>query len=194
MVAAFSAEELVGATFPSGAHLALVEVDTDTGNVDVLEYVAVDDAGLILNHYLAGAQVHGILTQGLSQALYEEIVYDENGQLVTGTRLDYAIPTAERIPHFVTEAVETPSPVNPLGAKGIAEGGCTGGPPAIVNGVINALAHLGVKALDMPLIPEKIWQTVQAARAGMLDSADPVRRAGRLKSRATTSSNKAGQP
>jgi carbon-monoxide dehydrogenase large subunit len=164
----------LGATFPSGAHLALVEVDTDTGNVDVLEYVAVDDAGRILNHYLADAQVHGSLAQGISQALYEEIVYDENGQLVTGTLMDYAIPTAERVPYFVTGAVETPSPVNPLGAKGIAEGGCTGGPPAIVNGVINALAHLGVKALDMPLIPEKIWQAVQAARAGTLDHSDPV--------------------
>jgi len=163
----------LGATFPSGAHLALVEVDTDTGNVDVLEYVAVDDAGKILNHYLADAQVHGGLAQGISQALYEEIVYDENGQLVSGTLMDYAIPTAERVPAFVTGLVETPSPVNPMGAKGIAEGGCTGGPPAVVNGVINALAHLGVKALDMPLVPEKIWQTVQAARNGTLDQSDP---------------------
>jgi carbon-monoxide dehydrogenase large subunit len=161
-----------GATFPSGAHLALVEVDTDTGNVDVLEYVAVDDAGQILNHYLADAQVHGGLAQGISQALYEEIVYDENGQLISGTLMDYAIPTAERVPHFVTDTIETPSPVNPLGAKGIAEGGCTGGPPAIVNAVINALAPLGVKALDMPLTTEKIWQTVQAAKAGTLDQSE----------------------
>jgi aerobic carbon-monoxide dehydrogenase large subunit len=158
----------VGATFPSGAHLALVEVDTDTGNVEVLNYIAVDDCGRILNHYLMEAQVHGALAQGISQALYEEIVYDQDGQLISGTLMDYTIPRAEQIPAFITGVVETPSPVNPMGAKGVGEGGCTGGPPAIVNAVLDALSPLGIKAIDMPLRPEKIWQVVQAVRAGTL--------------------------
>ena len=163
-----------GATFPSGSHLAIVEVDTDTGNVEILDYIAVDDSGRVLNHYLADAQVHGGLAQGISQALYEEIVYDQSGQLITGTLMDYALPTAERVPTFLTEVIETPSPRNPLGAKGIAEGGCTGGPPAIVNAVLDALAPLGIKSMDMPLRPEKIWQAVQAALAGKLEQSDPV--------------------
>jgi carbon-monoxide dehydrogenase large subunit len=163
-----------GATFPSGAHLALVEVDTDTGNVEILNYIAVDDCGRVLNHSLAEAQVHGGLAQGISQALYEEIVYDTSGQLITGTLMDYALPTAERVPTFVTDVVETPSPMNPLGAKGVAEGGCTGGPPAIVNAVLDALSPLGIKSIDMPLRPEKIWLMVQDALAGRLDHSETI--------------------
>ncbi|HEX2915497.1 MAG TPA: xanthine dehydrogenase family protein molybdopterin-binding subunit [Chloroflexia bacterium] len=161
------------ATFPSGAHLAVVELDTDTGDVHVLKYVAIDDCGRVLNHYLADAQFHGGLAQGLGQALYEEVAYDENGQLLSGTLMDYTIPTAEQLPHFDCAAVETPSPTNPLGAKGAGEAGCTGGPPAIVNAVLDALAPLGIKYLDMPLRPEKIWSLVQAAKAGQLDQPEP---------------------
>lgn len=151
-----------GATYSSGAHLAVVEIDTETGETRVLTYVAVDDCGRVLNHYLAEAQIHGSLAQGISQALYEEMSYDQNGQLLTGTLLDYTLPIAGQLPSFVTDFIETPSPNNPLGAKGVGESGCIGAPPAIVNAVLDALAPLGIKMIDMPLRPEKIWKLVHA--------------------------------
>ena len=158
-----------GAGFSSGTHLAVVEVDTSTGEIQILTYVAVDDCGRVLNHYLATAQAHGALAQGIGQALYEEVVYDdESGQLLTSTLMDYALPIANQLPSFVTANVETPSPRNPLGAKGIGEAGCIGGPPAIVNAVLDALAPLGITAIDMPLRPEKVWALVEAARQGTL--------------------------
>lgn len=163
-----------GPTFPSGAHLSVVEVDSATGEIKILDYLAVDDCGRVLNHYLADAQVHGSLAQGLGQALYEEIVYDENGQLLSGTLMDYTIPTAEQLPVFKTESVETPSPRNPLGVKGIGESGCTGGPPCLVNAVLDALAPLGIKEVDMPLRPEKIWALIEAAKAGSLSQPEPA--------------------
>jgi len=156
-----------GATFPSGAHIAVLEVDTETGEIKVLKYVAVDDCGRVLNELLADGQVIGGLAQGISQALYEEIVYDENGQLLTGTLMDYTMPTALQLPEFVTATVETPSPLNPLGAKGIAEAGCTGGPPAIMNAAIDALRFIGVTELDMPLKSERVWEALAAARQGL---------------------------
>jgi aerobic carbon-monoxide dehydrogenase large subunit len=162
------------ATFSSGAHLAVVEVDTGTGEVHILTYVAVDDCGRVLNHYLAEAQVHGALAQGIGQALYEEVMYDQDGQLLTGSLMDYTMPNAEQVPDFVTAVVETPSPINPLGAKGVGEAGCIGAPPAIVNAVLDALAPLGIKTIDMPLKPEKVWALVQAARHGMLEQSDPT--------------------
>ena len=159
-----------GATFSSGAHLAVVEVDPETGEVQVLSYVAVDDCGRILNPYLVEAQVQGGLAQGIGQALYEEVRYDEvSGQLLTGSLLDYALPTAEQVPAFATDTVETPSPYNPLGAKGVGEAGCIAAPPAIVNAVVDALAPLGITTIDMPLKPEKVWALVQAAREGRLE-------------------------
>jgi aerobic carbon-monoxide dehydrogenase large subunit len=161
------------ATFSSGAHVAVVEVHTDTGEVQVLTYVAVDDCGRVLNQYLVDAQVHGALAQGIGQALYEEVLYDEaSSQLLTGTLMDYTLPNAEQVPDFVTEAVETPSPHNPLGAKGVGEAGCIGAPPTIVNAVLDALAPLGIKTIDMPLKPEKVWALVQAAREGRLEQLD----------------------
>ena len=162
-----------GATYSSGAHLAVVEVDTETGDVHVLKYVAVDDCGRVLNHYLTEAQIHGGLAQGISQALYEEVFYDQDGQLLSGTLMDYALPIAAQVPDFVTALVETPSPNNPLGAKGVGEAGCIGGPPAIVNAVLDALSPLDIKTIDMPLKPEKIWALVQAARDGTLVQSDP---------------------
>ncbi len=163
-----------GAGFSSGAHLAVVEVDTDTGESKILTYVAVDDCGRVLNHYLAEAQVHGALAQGIGQALYEEVVYDdESGQLLTTTLMDYALPIADQLPAFVTANIETPSPRNPLGAKGVGEAGCIGGPPAIVNAVLDALAPLGIAAIDMPLRPEKVWAQVDAARSGTLSQSAP---------------------
>ncbi|MGZ3646806.1 MAG: xanthine dehydrogenase family protein molybdopterin-binding subunit [Ktedonobacteraceae bacterium] len=160
------------ATFSSGTHLAVVEVDSNTGEVHILQYVAVDDCGRVLNHYLADAQVHGALAQGIGQALYEEVMYDEEGQLLSSSLMDYTMPNAMQIPNFITDVVETPSPINPLGAKGVGEGGTIGAPPAIVNAVLDALAPLGVEAVDMPLKPEKIWTLVQAARKGRLENED----------------------
>src|SRR5579875_1149652 len=154
-----------GLTFSSGAHIAVVEIDSDTGEVRILSYVAVDDCGRVLNHYLAEAQLHGGLAQGVSQALYEEVAYDdESGQPLTATLMDYALPNAGQIPTFVTDIVETPSPNNPLGAKGVGEAGTVGAPPTIVNAVLDALAPLGIKDIDMPLRPEKIWALIEAAR------------------------------
>jgi carbon-monoxide dehydrogenase large subunit len=161
-------------TFSSGTHLAVVEVDTDTGEVHILKFVAVDDCGRILNQYLVDAQVHGALAQGIGQALYEEVLYDTDGQLITGTLMDYTMPNSEQIPEFVTGTVETPSFRNPLGAKGVGEGGTIGAPPAVVNAVLDALTPLGIATIDMPVKPEKIWTQVQAARNGTLQQVEPV--------------------
>ncbi|GAC1346388.1 MAG: molybdopterin-dependent oxidoreductase [Ktedonobacteraceae bacterium] len=160
-------------TFSSGAHVAIVEVETETGEIHVLTYVAVDDCGQVLNFYLAEAQVHGGLAQGIGQALYEETIFDENGQPLAGTLMDYTLPNAEQIPGFVVDAIETPSPINPLGAKGAGEAGCIGGPPTIVNAVLDALAPLGIETIDMPLLPEKVWALLQAAREGTLKRVEP---------------------
>ncbi len=153
-----------GATYSSGTHLAVVEIDPDTGEVEILTYVAVDDCGRVLNHYLVESQVHGGLAQGIGQALYEEVLYDQDGQMLSGTLMDYALPNAGMVPDFVTDFIETPSPYNPLGAKGAGESGCIGGPPAIVNAVLDALSPLGIKTIDMPLRPEKIWALVHDRR------------------------------
>ncbi len=154
--------------FSSGTHIAVVEVDTDTGEVHLLTYVAADDCGRVLNEYLAEAQVHGSLAQGIGQALYEEVVYDEEGQLLTSTFMDYALPVAEEFPTFINASIETPSSTNPLEAKGIGEAGCIAAPPAIVNAVIDALEPYGVTTVDMPLKAEKIWNLVHEARSGEL--------------------------
>jgi carbon-monoxide dehydrogenase large subunit len=153
-----------GAAYASGTHVAVIEVDSETGEVQILKYVAVDDCGRVLNHYLAEAQIHGGLAQGIGQALYEEVIYDQDGQLLTRTLMDYPLPIAGEVPDFVTELVETPSPLNPLGVKGVGEAGCIGAPPAIVNAVLDALALMGIHAIDMPLKPEKVWALVQNAR------------------------------
>ncbi len=153
-----------GPAYASGTHIAVVEVDSETGEVRILKYIAVDDCGRVLNHYLAEAQIHGALAQGIGQALYEEVIYDQDGQLLTGTLLDYSLPIAKQLPDFVTDLVETPSPLNPLGVKGVGEAGCIGAPPAIVNAVLDALAPLGVESIDMPLKPEKVWAVMEEAR------------------------------
>ncbi len=163
-----------GPGYSSGAHLAVVEIESTTGEVNILSYVAVDDCGRVLNHYLAEAQVHGSLAQGIGQALYEEMVYDEEGQSLTSTLMDYTLPNAQQIPTFVADFVETPSPFNPLGAKGVGEAGCIGAPPTIVNAVLDALAPLGIKTIDMPLKPEKVWALIQAAHRGTLQQPEPT--------------------
>jgi carbon-monoxide dehydrogenase large subunit len=152
------------ATYPSGSHIAVVEVDSDTGEINILSYVAVDDCGRVLSHYLAEMQIHGALAQGIGQALFEEVQYDQDGQLLTSTFMDYAMPVASELPSFTTDLVETPSPSNPLGAKGVGEAGTIGAPPTIVNAVLDALAPLGITTVDMPLTPEKIWALIQHGR------------------------------
>jgi carbon-monoxide dehydrogenase large subunit len=148
-------------TFPFGAHVVVTEVDRDTGQIEIKRYVAVDDCGKILNPLLVAGQVHGGVAQGLGQALWEEAVYDENGQLLSGEFTDYALPKAHMMPWIESSHTVTPSPVNPLGVKGVGEAGTIGCSPAVVNSVVDALSPLGVRHIDMPLTPQKIWQLIQ---------------------------------
>ena len=152
-----------GGTFPSGTHLAVVEVDIETGWVQLLRLVAADDAGRILNPLLAEGQVHGGLAQGAAQALLEEVVYDADGNPLTGNLADYAFISAAELPSFETIHVETPTPRNDLGAKGIGESGTIGATPAVHNAVVDALAHLGVRHVSMPATPERVWRAVASA-------------------------------
>jgi len=147
-------------TFPFGTHICVVEIDKDTGDVKIVKYVAVDDCGKVINPMLVDGQVHGGIVQSIGQALYEEVVYDDQGQLVTGELMDYALPKASQLPWLETDRTETPSPVNPLGVKGVGEAGTIGATPAIVNAVVDALSPYGVKHLDMPVRPEKVWQLI----------------------------------
>jgi aerobic carbon-monoxide dehydrogenase large subunit len=147
--------------FPFGAHLALVEVDRETGAVRVLRYVAVDDCGPVINPMIVDGQVHGAIAQGLAQALFEGVIYDEEGQLLTGNLTTYLLPTAADLPMFETERTVTPSPNNPLGVKGIGEGGTTGSTPAVANAVMDALRPLGIHQLEMPLSPFRIWSAIK---------------------------------
>jgi carbon-monoxide dehydrogenase large subunit len=155
-----------GATFPSGAHVAVVEVDTETGKVEVVRFIACDDAGRILNPLLAEGQVHGGIAQGVAQALYEEVRYDQQGNCLTGTLASYAMPSAADLPAFETVRTQTPSPLNPLGAKGIGESGAIGATPAVQNAVVDAVRHLGVTHIDLPLTPERVWRAIRDAGGG----------------------------
>ena len=145
-------------TFPFGTHIAVVEVDRDTGDVDIQRYIAVDDVGNIINPMIVEGQIHGGIAQGLGQALYEEVIYDEAGQMLTGSLMDYALPKAHNFPRFELDNTVTPSPVNPMGVKGVGEAGTIGSTPAIANAVIDALKPFGVRHVDMPLRPEKLWR------------------------------------
>ncbi|MBV8370516.1 MAG: molybdopterin-dependent oxidoreductase [Candidatus Eremiobacteraeota bacterium] len=147
--------------FPFGTHVCVVEVDAQTGQVKVVKYLAVDDCGRLLNPMIVEGQVHGGIAQGLAQALFEEVVYDENGQLLTGTLMDYAVPHAEQVPHYELDHTVTGTTVNPLGIKGVGEAGTIGSTPAVANAVIDALAPFGVTHIDMPLRPEKLWAAMQ---------------------------------
>lgn len=152
-------------TFPSGAHVAVVEVDASTGSVELVRLIAVDDAGKILNPLLAEGQVHGGIAQGVAQALMEEIVYDDQGNLLTSNFMDYAVISSMEVPSFEVGHLETPTWVNELGAKGVGESGTIGAIPAVYNAVIDALAHLGVRHLTTPLTAEKIWQAIVEAQS-----------------------------
>jgi aerobic carbon-monoxide dehydrogenase large subunit len=152
------------ATFPFGAHVAVVEVDVETGDARLVKHVAVDDCGRILNPMLVRGQVHGGLAQGIAQALYEGVEYDENGTPLTSSLATYAMPTAVELPSFENAHTETPTPVNPLGAKGIGESATIGSTPAVQNAVVDALAHLGVRHVDMPATPERVWRALNVSR------------------------------
>jgi aerobic carbon-monoxide dehydrogenase large subunit len=151
-------------TFPFGTHICVVEVEPETGNIEIRKYIAVDDCGKVINPLLVDGQVQGGIVQGLGQALYEGVVYDENGQLLTGSLMDYALPRAADLPRLQLARTETPTPVNPLGIKGIGEAGTIGSTPAVVSAVVDALAPFGVTHIDMPLTPEKIWRMCQGRK------------------------------
>jgi carbon-monoxide dehydrogenase large subunit len=148
-------------TFPFGTHIAVVEVDRETGDIKFLRYVAVDDCGKVINPLLVDGQLHGGIVQSIGQALFEEVVYDDQGQLISGTLMDYAVPRASHIPELELDRTETPSPVNPLGVKGVGEAGTIGATPAMVGAVVDALAPFGVKHLDMPVKPEDVWKIIR---------------------------------
>ncbi len=157
-----------GATFPFGAHVAVVDVDTETGDVRLNRLIAVDDCGRILNPMLVRGQQHGGLAQGVAQALFEEVRLDEAGNPITSTLMTYLMPSAAELPSFECANTETPTPVNPLGVKGIGESGSIGSTPAVQNAVVDALAHLGVRHVDLPCSPERVWSAIAAATGGSL--------------------------
>jgi carbon-monoxide dehydrogenase large subunit len=152
------------ATWPFGAHLAMVEVDDDTGDVRILRYVTVDDCGNQINPMIVAGQVHGGVTHGIGQALLEEAIYDDDGNMLTGSLMDYPIPTAGDVPFYELNSTVTPTNVNSLGAKGIGEAGAIGSAQTIVNAVVDALSPMGVKHIDMPLRPKRVWAAMQEAR------------------------------
>ncbi len=160
-----------GETFPFGAHLAVVQVDRDTGKSRLVKFMAVDDCGRVLNPLILDGQRHGGIAQGAGQALFEQVVYDNEGQLVTSTMGDYAMPRAVDFPVFELDRTETPTPRNPLGVKGIGEAGTIGSTPAIMNAVVDALSHLGVRNIDMPATSERVWQLLHERANGSQKSA-----------------------
>jgi aerobic carbon-monoxide dehydrogenase large subunit len=162
-----------GSTFPFGAHVAVVEVDMETGRVVPVQHFAVDDCGVIVNPLLVDGQVHGGLASGIAQALWEQYLYDDDGNPITSTLAEYAIPSAAELPSFTTAHTETPSPHNDLGAKGIGESATVGSTPAVQNAVVDALSHLGVRHIDMPCTPERVWRAIRDAGQGTLP--DPWR-------------------
>jgi carbon-monoxide dehydrogenase large subunit len=162
-----------GSTFPFGAHISVVEVDTETGRVVPRQHFAVDDCGVIVNPMLVDGQVHGGLASGMGQALWEQFLYDPDGNPITSNLAEYGIPSAAELPSFVTAHTETPSPTNDLGAKGIGESATVGSTPAVQNAVVDALSHLGVRHIDMPCTPERVWRAIADAAAGKLP--DPWR-------------------
>jgi carbon-monoxide dehydrogenase large subunit len=151
-------------TFPNGCHIAEVEVDPDSGVTTILRFTVVDDFGAVINPMLLEGQVHGGVVQGIGQALLEETVYDEdNGQLLTGTFMDYAMPRADNVPNFSFATRNVPCKANPLGVKGAGEAGSVGSPPAVINAIVDALHAKGVRHVDMPATPKRVWEAIRAA-------------------------------
>ena len=151
-------------TFPFGTHVAVVEVDTETGNARLVRHIACDDAGTLMNPLLAEGQIHGGIAQGVAQALMEEVVYDEDGTPKTTNFADYPVISAAELPTFELVSMTTPTWVNELGAKGVGESGTIGGIPSVYNAIIDAVSHLGVRHMEMPCTPEKVWAAIAAAR------------------------------
>jgi carbon-monoxide dehydrogenase large subunit len=159
--------EMEDSTYPSGVHVAVVEVDTETGKARLIRHVAVDDCGRRINPMLVEGQIHGGIAQGVAQALFESFVYDEAGNPQTSSLATYAMPSAAELPAFVTVPLATPTDRNPLRAKGVGEGGTIGAGPAVQNAVIDALSHLGVRHIDMPVSPDRVWRAIRDARRGV---------------------------
>jgi carbon-monoxide dehydrogenase large subunit len=151
-------------TYPFGCHISMLEIDRETGEPTLLKFVAVDDAGMIINPLIVEGQIHGGLAQGIGQAMIEEVVYGDEGQLLTGSFMDYAIPRASDFPRFELGATVTPTPVNPLGAKGVGEAGTLGSTPSVVSAAVDALSEFGVTHIDMMLRPEKLWRIIKGGR------------------------------
>jgi carbon-monoxide dehydrogenase large subunit len=151
-------------SWPAGAHVAIVEVDTETGAVELLRYIAVDDVGTVVNPTIVGGQIMGGLAQGVAQALYEEAIYDDDGNLLTGNMVSYLVPSAAEFPRWELHRTETPSPTNPMGVKGVGETGAIASPPAVMNAIVDALADDGVTDIDMPATPERVWRALEEVR------------------------------
>jgi carbon-monoxide dehydrogenase large subunit len=151
-------------TFPFGAHICVTEVDTETGKVAVRDYFGVDDCGPVINPIIVDGQLHGGLAQGIASAIYEGAIYDEDGTLTTSSMVDYMIPGAPELPNYTLERTVTPSPTNPLGVKGVGEAGTIGSPQAVINSIIDALEPFGVKHIDMPASPMRVWKAIQNAQ------------------------------
>ncbi len=152
-------------SWPNGAHACVVEVDTETGAVEIIRYVAVDDCGVQINPNIVAGQLHGGIAQGIAEALYEEAKYDEEGNLLTGSMMNYLVPGPPELPSFELDHTVTPSPTNPLGVKGVGEAGTIAAPPAVVNAIVDALSHLGVTNVGRPATPERVWKAIQEARS-----------------------------
>ena len=163
-----------GDAIPFGAAVALVRIDRETGRVALERLIAVDDIGTVVNPLIVDGQIAGGLAQGIAEALYERVAWDDDGQILTATLGDYAVPTAHMVPDYELDLVQTPAPFNPLGAKGVGESGCVSAPPAIVNAVLDAVAPLGIRDLNMPLTAEKLWRAIRQVEDG--DSAGSERR------------------
>jgi len=148
-------------TYPFGTHIAVVEVCPDTGKVDLQRFVACDDVGNVMNPMIVDGQIHGGVVQGIGQALLEEVLYDGEGQMVSGSYMDYAMPRADDVPSIETDRTTTPCPHNPLGVKGAGEAGAIGSTPAVVNAVVDALSHMGVTDIQMPVTPQRVWKAMQ---------------------------------
>jgi carbon-monoxide dehydrogenase large subunit len=153
------------AAYPNGCHVCEVEVDPDTGVIEIVKYLAVNDFGTIINPLLTDGQTHGGVVQGLGQCLLEHVVYDEQGQLLTGSFMDYAMPRASDMPEVEFVSHPVPAGTNPLGVKGCGEAGCAGALTSVMNAVVDALSEFGVANIEMPATPQRVWQTIQDAKA-----------------------------
>ena len=153
-------------TFPFGTHVCEVEIDPETGRVEIVNYVAVDDCGNVINPMIVDGQVHGGVIQSMAQALFEETVYGDDGQLRTASLVEYQMPSAADLPSITADRTVTPTPVNPLGAKGIGEAGTIAATPAVVNAAVDALSPLGIRHLEMPMQPHRVWEAIRTANQG----------------------------